>query len=159
MDFIEKAFKIIEDHKDESDFEGPMTEKAIIYCEDRLNISLPKSYRTFLKRYGLGDIFGEEIFGLGTEPVGFPNIIWITEDLRKTDDLPRHLIPFYMTGFESEYLCLDCSQVEHEDDDNAPVVLYKSGASVEKQEFQVVYTNFGEFLFELLNEALDDEEN
>lgn len=43
-----------------------------------LRVKFSISYREFLKKYGLGDIFGQEIFGL--DETGIPNMIWISKE-------------------------------------------------------------------------------
>ncbi|MQR94438.1 hypothetical protein EJV22_04520 [Fictibacillus phosphorivorans] len=48
-----------------------------------MKCKIPISYKLFLKRYGLGDIFGEEVYGLGIEENGVPNMTWITKQLRQ----------------------------------------------------------------------------
>jgi antitoxin YobK len=103
----------------------------------------------------LGDIFGEEIYGLGTDDTGVPSMIWITKELRGTENLPNNLIYFYFAD-DGEYLCLDCSKVQSDNDDNAPVVSFISGIPINEQSFEIVTENFGEFLSDLLINALED---
>jgi antitoxin YobK len=152
---INKAFEIIEANKEEDDFLGEIDDQTIIDAENKLGLKFPKSYREFLKRYGLGDIFGEEIYGLGTDYPGAPNMIWITKDFRTTENLPNNLVCFYFAD-DGEYLCLDCSKVKSHTDDNAPVVSFISGIPINEQSFEIIAENFGDFLSELLTNALED---
>ncbi|PWW17441.1 SUKH superfamily protein [Cytobacillus oceanisediminis] len=152
---INKALEIIEANQGEADFIGEIDEYTIIDAENKLNVKFPKSYRLFLKKYGLGDIFGEEIYGLGTDETGIPNMIWITKELRKTENLPNSLICFYFAD-DGKYFCLDCSKVHSKNDDNAPVVSYISGLPIKEQPFEMIAENFGDFLSELLMDSLED---
>jgi antitoxin YobK len=151
---INKALAIIEANLEEADFVGEIDDQTIIDAENELGLKFPKSYRGFLKKYGLGDIFGEEIYGLGTDDTGVPSMIWITKELRETENLPNNLICFYFV--DGGYLCLDCSKVQSGNDDNAPVVSFISGIPINEQSFEIVTENFGEFLSDLLINALED---
>ncbi|MFC0187182.1 SMI1/KNR4 family protein [Fictibacillus aquaticus] len=153
MSVIQKAFKIIEKNNDEADFIGPVSVEEINKCQNDLGVKFPKSYIEFLSKYGLGDIFGEEIYGLGVEEVGLPHVKWITLELRK-DNLPNHLVPIYNTGYDFEYYCLDCSKIKNQEDDNAPVVLFTSHNETE-QKYELIEPDFGTFLYKFLKEAME----
>ncbi|WP_174732174.1 SMI1/KNR4 family protein [Mesobacillus harenae] len=150
---INKAFEIIEDNYEEADFIGEIKEENIIAAENKLQVTLPKSYRLFLQKYGAGDIFGEEIFGLGIEESGIPNMVWITEQLREEAQLPKQLICFYFTGYDGEYLCLDCSNIKRIKDDHAKVVSFFSGLALEEQQFEIIADTFADFLLNLLTDS------
>ncbi|MES9684608.1 SMI1/KNR4 family protein [Gottfriedia acidiceleris] len=152
---IDKALEIIEANLEEADFIGEIDEQTIIDAESNLKVKFPKSYREFLKNYGLGDIFGEEIYGLGTEETGIPNMICITKEFREKENLPDNLICFYFAD-DGEYFCLDCSKVQSNNDDNAPVVSYISGLPLKEQPFEIIAKNFGDFLLDLLNNSLEE---
>ncbi|MGA4722181.1 SMI1/KNR4 family protein [Fictibacillus nanhaiensis] len=151
---VHQAFDIIENHADEGDFIGEIEEEMIVAAETDLKVIFPKSYRFFLKRYGAGDIFGEEIFGLGLEESGIPSMPWITKKLREEEGLPNSLICVYSTGYDNEYYCLDCSNVKDSEGDGAQVVLYVSGLAMDEQSFEVVAKDFGEFLWNTLQESM-----
>lgn len=104
----------------------------------------------------MGDIFGEEIYGLGIEETGIPSMIWITKELREKEELPNDLICFYFTGNDGEYFCLACSKVQSNNDDNAPVVSFISGLPLKEQQFETVAENFGNFLLGILIDSLED---
>lgn len=153
---IKKAFEILEEYSDEGDFIGEIQEDLIYSAEETLNVKLPSSYRLFLKRYGVGDIFGEEIYGLGIEEGGVPSMVWITKHFRQEEGLPEHLICFYFAGYDNMYYCLDCSNVKNENDDNAVVVSYVGGLPIEEQKFEIVFTSFGAFLLKTLEDSIED---
>lgn len=154
MNTLQKALEIIEAKQDEVDFIGEIDEQTIINTENKLQVKFPKSYREFLRNYGLGDIFGEEIYGLGTEETGIPNMVWITKELRE-EELPHKFICIYFAD-DGEYFCLDCSQVKNNNDDHAPVVSFISGLPLKDQPFEKIAGNFGDFLLELLNNSLEE---
>ncbi len=142
---IKKVFEIMEEHSDEGDFIGEIQEEVIYSAEETLNVNFPITYKLFLKRYGVGDIFGEEIYGLGIEESGVPSMVWITKHFRQQEGLPDNLICFYFAGYDNMYYCLDCYNVKNEKDDNAPVVSYFSGLPIEEQDFEIEFPSFGEF--------------
>ncbi|MFD0769397.1 SMI1/KNR4 family protein [Bacillus sp. CGMCC 1.60114] len=151
---IEEAIKLIEQNIDESDFVGEISEKEIKGAEERLNVKFPISYKTFLQRYGTGDIFGEEIYGLGVENTGIPSVIWITENLRKENNLPKNYLVIYATGYDFEYYCLDCSMIDRNEIE-APIASFTAGVPIEKQNFEIISSSFGAFLLETLKDAID----
>ncbi len=79
---IKKAFKIINENINESDFTGVIDVESIREAEDILNVRFPQSYKDFLKKYGCGDIFGIEFFGIISddeiEADGIPSVVWLT---------------------------------------------------------------------------------
>ncbi|WP_404442119.1 SMI1/KNR4 family protein [Sutcliffiella horikoshii] len=154
--FIKKEFEIIDEHSDMGDFIGGISDDLIYAAEKTLNVKFPISYRLFLRRYGVGDILGEEIFGLGIEESGVPSMVWITKHFRQEKTLPDHLICIYFAGYDNMYYCLDCSNVKNENDDSATVVSYFNGLPIEDQNFEIEFPSFGEFLLRTLEDSLED---
>ncbi len=152
---INKAFEIIEKNKEDADFIGEIDEPTIIDAENKLNVKFPYSYKLFLKKFGSGKMFGEEIYGLGTEESGIPNMVWITKNLRR-EKLPNHLICIYYTGFNGFFYCLDCSKIQGNKDDNAPVVEFRSGNYLYEQSDNKIFENFGDFFYDLIRERPGD---
>ncbi|KEZ47964.1 hypothetical protein GS18_0218470 [Metabacillus indicus] len=143
---MNKAFKIIEDNIEEADFLGSVEENEIIEAENRLKLQFPESYKQFIKHYGLGDIFGEEIYGLGVEPLGIPSVIWITELLRKEMELPKDYLVIYNSGVNNEYHAIDCNPNEN----FGSVISFTEGISFKEQEINMEFSSFGEFFLKLL---------
>ncbi|MCK2003890.1 SMI1/KNR4 family protein [[Brevibacterium] frigoritolerans] len=142
MNEINKAFKIIEDNKEEADFVGKVPMNIINDVEARLGIIFPEDYKQFLSEYGLGDIFGEEIFGLGTEPSGLPNMIWITELLRNEIEIPKNYVVIYNSGIYHEYHAIDCN--------SGKINLFIEGINFNEQGISIEFSSFGEFFLDLL---------
>lgn len=154
MRSLEKAFEIIKAYEEVGDFVGPVDRELIKDAEDQLKVTFPKSYCEFIEVLGTGDIFGEEIYGLGIPANGIPSVIWITHDLRKNHQLPINLVPIYNTGYDFEYICIDCTNVKGSDEDYSPMVVFRCGDEND-EELEIVNTNFGDFLYQLLEEARD----
>ncbi|MGE6376182.1 SMI1/KNR4 family protein [Peribacillus muralis] len=142
MNEINQAFKIIEDNKEEADFLGKVPMNIINEAEARLDVHFPEDYKKFLSEYGLGDIFGEEIFGLGTEPSGLPNMIWITELLRNEMGIPKKYAVIYNSGIYHEYHAIDCN--------TGKIILFIEGINFHEQEISIEFSSFGEFFLDLL---------
>ena len=61
----EEIKKMIEEAgEDIIDFRYGVSEKWIQLAEERLNIRFPESYKWWLRNYGGGGIYGEEIYGI-----------------------------------------------------------------------------------------------
>jgi hypothetical protein len=142
MNEINKAFKIIEDNKEEADFVGKVSMNIINEAEERLGIHFPEDYKQFLSEYGVGDIFGEEIYGLGIEPTGIPSMIWITEALRNEMELPENYVVIYNSGVNHEYQAIDCN--------SGRIILFIEGINFNEQEISFEFSSFGEFFLDLL---------
>lgn len=145
INYVKKAFSLIENNLDESSFTGGVSLNTIKKVEDILNVTLPESYKSFLFRYGVGDIFGIEIYGIisdeNFEGTSIPSLVWITKDFRKKFTIPFHFIPISYTGYGPYYFI---------DTENSKVALWDF-ENKPKYEF----SDFGKFLFVLLNEQLD----
>lgn len=69
--------------------------------------------------------------------------------------MPNNLICFYFAD-NGEYFCLDCSKVQSNNDDDAPVVSYNSGLPIKEQPFEMIAKNFRDFLSDLIINSLED---
>lgn len=143
---IKKAFKIIEESIDEADFVGAINAESIKLSEEELDVKFPQSYKEFLKKYGCGDIFSIEFFGIVSDDEidaeGIPNVVWLTKDLRK-DGLSKGYIPVSETG-DGLYYVLDTNKVDNNNE--CPVLLWAPG----NLKTEIAYEDFGSFLFDIL---------
>ena len=55
--------KFIEKFRKDKDFTGGIDEDKIKIIEKQLNVTLPESYKWFLRKYGSGGIFSIDILG------------------------------------------------------------------------------------------------
>lgn len=60
-----QLMEFIKEHADPLDFTGGVDKNKIEFIESELKVNLPESYKNFLRRYGMGGIFGVEILGYG----------------------------------------------------------------------------------------------
>lgn len=60
----ERIIKMIENYGEEDDFFGEVSEEYINKAEEKLRVKFPRSYRDFIKKYGLGGICGVELEGV-----------------------------------------------------------------------------------------------
>lgn len=147
---IEKAISLIEKHKSDGDFSGPVSPDRISDAELSLGVSFPPSYKEFLERYGTGDIFGIEIYGI-TRNSGssIPNAIWLTREVRESVGMPHDFVVIASSGF-GPYIVLDTA-VRNETNES-PVLLWDTGNRTEK-----IAENFGAFLFDEITGMIDND--
>lgn len=148
------AFDLIEAHAAQADFEGAKDEKLIARAEEILGLRFPPTYREFLRRYGCGDIAGQEFYGLLTEDFtnsGVPDAIWLTLKQRASSGLPHHLVVVYAVG-DGTYYALNCA--ERSVDEECPLVAWVPGASNASDHLEIVAKDFGAFMRETLEQSL-----
>ncbi|MFI2857644.1 SMI1/KNR4 family protein [Paenibacillus sp. JSM ZJ436] len=63
-DEIQKLIAEARDSVEFADYGEGISEEWIIKAEERLGFSLPDSYKWWLRNYGGGEIYGEEIFSI-----------------------------------------------------------------------------------------------
>ena len=147
---ITKAFEIIEKFSDQADFCGSVEMQKIINAQQMLKVKFPRSYILFLEKYGAGDIFGIEIFGIikdsEIDASSIPNGIWLTSFLRKEIGLPKEYVVVGETG-SGEYYVIDT--VSQDEFNESPILIVYLNKKVEK-----VADSFGEFLYQILDEQI-----
>ncbi len=90
MNELEQAIRLIDQNAASADFEGPKSEELVRLAEGALGLTLPPTYREFVRRQGCGDIAGEEFYGVikdDFENSTVPNGIWLTLNERRTANL------------------------------------------------------------------------
>jgi antitoxin YobK len=149
MSDLEQGFQLIDQNSESADFSGPKSEELIRSAEAALGLTLPPTYREFVKRLGCGDIAGQEFYGIiddNFEDSGVPNGIWLTLDARKNFNLPEALILVGANGFGGDYV-IDTS-TKNADGDSPVVEWWPNNLS------QVMAADFGAFLLQQLRQAL-----
>lgn len=87
----DELIKVIEEAGDRVEFASfgdGISDDWIELAEKRLGITLPKSYKWWLKNYNGGEVFGEEIYsiyGIDFDEVVGGDIVYINELSRKND--------------------------------------------------------------------------
>lgn len=102
---------------------GPASEEQVARVEALFGVSLPESFRRFLKSYGGGGVIGAEVSGIEDDDAELDNggtLLGDTKVCRERHQLPPNLIVIYFQDGEVCW-CLDTSKnVEGE----YPVVSY-----------------------------------
>ncbi|MFL9844156.1 SMI1/KNR4 family protein [Flavobacterium rhizosphaerae] len=146
---IDKAFEIIENNIEEAFFTGKINRETINTASSLLGVTFPDSYSRFLEKYGCGDIYGVEIYGIvsddNVEGRGIPSVVWLTKELRK-DGVEYKFIPVSDTG-DGGYYVLDTSKIS---DGECPVVIVEPGST---GWYEDAYENFGAFLLDSLEQS------
>lgn len=91
----EEIEKIIEEAEDDIDFRCGVSEKWIQLAEERLSIILPESYKWWLRNYGGGEIYGEEIYGIyeqDFDTVAGGDIVYMHELNQKQNIYPSNAL-------------------------------------------------------------------
>lgn len=144
----EEAVKLIEKNEELTNCIGGCSETLIKKAEERLNLSFPKSYREFLRKFGAMSFGAEEFYGIVREDFDnsrIPDAIWYTLMERKEVNLPTHLVIVYDTGSE-ELFCLDFSKLNSESE--PAIVVFVPGVDLEYQKHEVISADFGAFLLQ-----------
>lgn len=110
---LAQARQFIDSAGDNAMFFGPVTDDEIKKAEELLSLTLPLSFKEFLKKYGVGNYFDAEFYGLFHEAVpsdSAPCALWYTLDERKNADFPKDFVVIYSSGFGPLY-CLSTSEI------------------------------------------------
>jgi hypothetical protein len=151
---LQKAFDLIENHRDQADFDGQKPEELISLAESVLRIKFPPTYRTFLSKYGCGDIAGQEFYGIVNADFinsSVPDAIWLTLDERKSSNLPEDFVIIYASS-DGVYYSLDCSH--RNDAGECPIIAWVPGVSKKEENLEYIAEDYGQFLFKTINQAL-----
>ena len=141
---FEKAVAIIENNSDDCDFVGPISSEMVAKAEKILALEFPPSYREFLLRFGAGDCWAEEFYGIiqnpETDKHAIPNAIWATLNAREVGNLPDHVIEIMSSGFGPIFV-IDTSSIN--DHGENPILLYHFNGKSE-----VISPSFGDFFYQ-----------
>lgn len=85
---------------------GGVPEFEIVKLERMLGTRLPPRYRAFLLEDGAGTLGRWEIYGLGTNFFGPPNLLWLLDSLQRRGQVPpRGVLPIADLG-NGEYVSI-----------------------------------------------------
>ncbi|MED2944267.1 SMI1/KNR4 family protein [Bacillus swezeyi] len=121
-----KVEKFIKENAGEKDFTDGIDEEKISKIEQNLQVSIPESYKWFLRNYGSGGSFDIEILGHGLVS---PEVVEFTKDYRELYDLPDHIV--VIVDVDAFAYCLETQKM---DSGECPVVtwIYQSGYDHQK---------------------------
>lgn len=101
QEFIKKYGK-------DDDFTGGVSEDKVKETEQKLQVSLPESYKWFLRNYGYGGFFGVDIFGYGFTG---PAVVDATQSHQKYYDLIAGLV--VIEDIDEFAYCLDTNKMKN----------------------------------------------
>lgn len=141
-----KAFELIEKFRNPNDYiAGPKTDKQIMDMESILNVTLPPSYKEFIRKYGSGGIRSKDFFGIDKSVEESESVV-STLNNRKYD-LPLKYVIVTNDG-DGSYCAIDCSNKNKNGE--SPVIRWASFFKPEK-----IAEDFGEFMLADLENMLD----
>ncbi len=144
MDF-EIVEKFIEKYRKNKDFTGGIDEDKIKIIEEQLNVTLPESYKWFLRKYGSGGIFSIDI--LGYDFAG-ASVVETTNNYKKYYGLIDGII--VIVDVDAFAYCLDTNKMSNGE---CPVISWDVDSSSYDSEEA---TNFLEFFWNYLNEKKEN---
>lgn len=117
-------------------------DEEILDAEKALNVTLPESFKSFLRKWGSITFGPTEYYGLTNERdfnlAGIPNFVWFTLRKRKQVELPDNLVIFQNINDEI-YFCIDTKSVCNEDCD---VVVWNNLDKEVEKNLKIGFLNF-----------------
>lgn len=119
MNKYEEIKKLIAetDDVDFADFGNGVSDEWIRKAEERLGFKLPTTYKWWLKNYGGGEIYGEEIFSIYEEDfdtVVGGDIVYMYELNKKDSNYPQNILVISECDDEVFYFDLTSKVKENE---------------------------------------------
>jgi len=149
IDEVENALREIDDlvtgvgHDDDE----------VVAAEKKLLVTLPNSFKWYLKQWGNLSMGPIEYYGLtqrsSFEDAGIPNFVWFTLKKREEVGLPAHLVVFQNSNDEV-YYCLDTNSFV--DNDECNIVVWNN---LDRSIDQVMDVNFFGFLLGDIEEYIE----
>ncbi|MBT2604552.1 SMI1/KNR4 family protein [Bacillus sp. ISL-53] len=136
--------EFIKQYGEDDDFTGGVSEDKVKETEQKLQVSLPESYKWFLRKYGYGGLFGVDIIGYGFTG---PAVVDATKGHQKYYDLIDGLV--VIEDIDEFAYCLDTNKMINGE---CPVITWdnQEGYGVKLAD------NFLEYFIERLEEAKED---
>ena len=134
---------------------GPVAESAIHAAEEKLGVTFPPSYRTFLRTFGglaiphhLGIV--HDFVGVSDAADQDGGVVHRTLRAREERRLAEHLVIVGMGADEQEWFCLDASREDAKGE--YPILMFDARDNALDQQF---YDDFGTMLTEVLGFVAD----
>lgn len=116
-DEIKKIIEEAEDGVDFADFGNGVSEEWINKAEERLGFELSETYKWWLKNYGGGEIYGEEIFSIYEEDfdaVVGGDIVYMYELNNRNSNYPKNTL--VISEYDDEVFYFDLTQKDKENE-------------------------------------------
>jgi hypothetical protein len=141
--------EFIKQYSEDDDFTDGVSEDKVLETENKLQVSLPESYKWFLKNYGSGGSFGIDI--IGYDFVG-PSVVTATKDHQKYYDLIDGIV--VIEDIDEFAYCLDTNKMKNGE---CPVIMWDN----QKGYGRKLADNFVDYFIdrlELAKEEWDEDE-
>ncbi|MFH0070650.1 SMI1/KNR4 family protein [Peribacillus sp. NPDC056705] len=136
--------EFIKQYGEDDDFKGGVSEDKVKETEKKLQVSLPESYKWFLRNYGSGGIFGVDI--IGYDLVG-PSVVDATKDYQKYYKLIDGIV--VIESVDEFAYCLDTNKMK---DGECPAIMWDNQVGYGR----TLADNFFDYLIERLELAKED---
>ncbi|MGE7608068.1 SMI1/KNR4 family protein [Peribacillus frigoritolerans] len=141
--------EFIKKYGEDDDFTGGVSEDKVKETEQKLQVSLPESYKWFLRNYGSGGSFGIDI--IGYDFVG-PSVVTATKDHQKYYGLIDGIV--VIEDIDEFAYCLDTNKMKNGE---CPVIMWDNQEGYGRQ----LADNFVDYFIdrlELAKEEWDEDE-
>lgn len=156
MKYVDVKKRILSLPEDDVDLGIGIGLEEITASEDKLKVTFPESYKSFLLDFGYARIGHREIHGLGKNTPKNLNIIEITLRewymCRPDYYIPAHLVPFCPIG-NGDFYCFDTNRFK---EGECPIVLWAHEDIYEYQRDPSLLETTHKNFIEWLNEIIDD---
>ena len=144
IDEYHQAIMLLEENNVRVLTKFPASSELIADLEQRLGVTLPKSYVQMLKDFGIMVFKGHMIYGLGKtglEGDAAPNVVFATKDRRQNDEITASMVEIMPSGY-GPFFVIDCDDIGASSE---ATVWQVSELGVVKGKSKVA-ESFGEFL-------------
>lgn len=127
---VEEFIQLVRSNPQVANIAGGYDEDLIIRAEEQLGITLPPTYREFVRQFGECDVAGEEFYGVWTredDHGSFFGAVRTTLEARRASAMPSPLIASMSDGMGGLYV-LDTASLD--EDSEASVLIWEPGGSV-----------------------------
>jgi antitoxin YobK len=149
---MEKVKELVGKYPNRFRFIGKTANVLVERAENELGVTFPMSFKEYLETWGVIEFDSSEFYGIiGSDFVhsSVPDFVWFNKTIRKSQSIPDYLVIFRnIDGIV--YYCLDTSKMNSEGE--CPVVVWDVPASQLEETYDM---NFGEFLLDCIEEAVD----
>ena len=111
-----KLQEFIKKYGDCDDFTGGVSEEKVFEIENSLQVTLPNSYKWFLRNYGSGGIFGIDIQGYDYDGA---SVVELTNNYREFYKLIDGIV--VIEDIDEFAYCLDTNKMR---DEECPVIMW-----------------------------------
>jgi hypothetical protein len=150
---MEKMMQLVAMFPEKFQFLGPTEPSLVELAEFELGTKLSTSFKDYLRTWGVLEFDSSEFYGIiGPDFVNssVPDFVWFNKLIRKTKGFPKHLVVFRNVDGVI-YFCLDTSKFG--ENGECPVVVWDAVSDEIEEQYDL---NFGEFLYECAEEALEE---